>query len=87
MPSSEESDRERKRERERERDACLRERSNCTVRGGRETANTEKTTDEENKKRRLSRASHTKPEVLASETKSKRDENQPESRPSSHEKV
>ena len=87
MPSSEESDRERNRERERERDACLRERSNCTVREGRETANTEKTTDEENKKRRLSRASHTKPEVLASETKSKRDENQPESRPSSHEKV
>lgn len=32
-------------------------------------------------------ASHTKPEELASETKSKRDENQPECRPYSHEKV
>ena len=70
MPSSEESGRKREREIEREREEQLH-----GTRGGRETANTEKTTDEENKKkRRILRASHTKPEELVSETKSKRDE-------------
>lgn len=59
-------------------------------RKGEGTRATERTTDEENKKkRRISRGEpHKTREESASETKSKRDENQPESRPSSlHEKV
>lgn len=58
--------------------------------GTRRPRATERTTDEENKKkRRISRGEpHKTREESASETKSKRDENQPESRPSSlHEKV